>query len=96
MDSIASIIPKAIKKAGIEGRIAATQVLDLFEKNKESFLQPVLASKVRAAYFQNHVLNIASLSTEASRELIFREYGIVAFINKKLGMRVVEKIVVIV
>jgi len=96
MDSIASIIPKTIKKAGIENQIASTQVLDIFEKYKGVFLHPALAIKVRAAYFQNNILNIASLSTEASRELASREFDIMAFINEKLGIRVVEKIVLIV
>ena len=96
MEGIGSILPKTIKRAGIEKEIKFVRVIELFEDNKDVFLSPDLSGKVRAIYFKDNTLNIASLSAQASQELTARQNDIVEWINNEMDEKIVEKVKIIV
>jgi len=92
MFKVSSLLPKAIKKAGIAGQVKDTQVIKCFNDSRDRLLRPEVARKVRAMYIKNGVLNIASLSDSAVAELQQREDEIIREINKKIGDEIVKKI----
>ena len=58
MFKVSSLLPKAIKKAGIAGQVKDTQVIKCFNDSRDRLLRPEVARKVRAMYIKNGVLNI--------------------------------------
>lgn len=96
MQSIGSIIPKTVRRAGIDGRIVSSQVISIFERIKDSFLDSELSRQVQAVYFEDNILNIASLSTRATQDLTKKAEKIIEKLNDLVGQKVVEKIKIIV
>lgn len=92
MLKLSSLLSKAVKKAGISGRVEDTQITRCFNEIKDKILAPELAKKVRAMYVRKGVLNIASLSEAASKELKMKEAQIIKEINEKFNTEVVNKI----
>ncbi|MDD4333518.1 MAG: DUF721 domain-containing protein [Patescibacteria group bacterium] len=87
-----TIFPQAMRKAGIDRQVAEAGVLKYFEEIKDKFLSPDLADKVRAMYYKNGYLAIASLSTRAVQELTFSENQIIELLNSNFGQEFVKKL----
>jgi hypothetical protein len=96
MQSIGSIIPKNIQRAGIDNKVVSSQAVSIFEKIKDDFLDSDLSRKVQAMYFKENTLNIASLSTKASQDLTVKTGEIIDRLNTLIGHEVVKEIKVIV
>ncbi len=89
---IGSLLPKAIKKAGIDRGVEASRVQRVFSQIVGQILPSDLAKKVKPLYVKNKVLIVAALSSVVAEELRFQQDKIIANINKKLGKEVVKEI----
>lgn len=87
-----TIFPQAMKKAGIDRQVAEVGILKYFDDIKDNFLSPDLAEKVRAMYFKNGFLAVASLSTRAVQELTIHESEIIELLNNYFGQEFVKKL----
>jgi predicted nucleic acid-binding Zn ribbon protein len=90
--NLKSLLPKSIKRAGIEGQIKDKQVIEFFDEIKKEFLGPESASRVRPMYFKNEILYVASLSSVAAEKLEAREAEVRNRINKEFGSGTVKKL----
>jgi hypothetical protein len=88
---IKNLLPKAIKRAGVDMRVNEAKVLNLFEEIKDNFLPYDLGEKVRAMYVRNGTLAIASLTFEATQELTIKEDMMMEYMNKEIGEEIVKR-----
>ncbi len=95
MQSIGSIIPKNVQRAGIDNKVVSSQAVSIFEKIKDDFLDNELSRKVQAMYFKENTLNIASLSTSATQDLTIKTGEIIEKLNALMGKKIVKKIKII-
>lgn len=82
MDSIADILPRAIRRSGMGRKIREQEVLEAFELAANEFLPGDLRSYVRGMYSRGSILTVASLSGYATNILKQREREILAYIKK--------------
>ena len=88
---IKNLLPRSIQRAGMDTRVAEAKIVALFEEIKERFLPYGLGEKVRAMYLKNGNLAIASLSSEATQELMIKEDVMIEYINKEVGEEIVKR-----
>jgi len=89
---IKSLLPKSIKRAGINKQIEATQVLEMFNKVVKDFFNDEFQRDLRPLYIKNKILTVACLSSIIAQELYFKEKDIIARINKSFGQEIINKI----
>ncbi len=82
MDSIADILPNAIRRSGLGRKIREQEVLEAFELAADQFLPGDLRSYVRGMYVRSSILTVASLSGYATNILKPQEKEILAYIKK--------------
>ncbi|MAG29046.1 hypothetical protein CL632_02780 [bacterium] len=82
--SIGDLVPKSIKKAGIEKSVSDTMVCQEFDRIAKHILGEQ-AKKCRAVYVKDRVLWIAVLSNSLSNELAMYEQDIMKALADKFG-----------
>lgn len=92
MQSIADIIPNAIRRGGLGRKLREQEVLEAFELAADRFVPGDLRSYVRAMYVRGSILTVASLSGTATAIMKQKEREILAYI-KEIDPRIaVEKV----
>jgi len=81
---LGDLIPKSLKKAGIEKSVSDAMVCDEFDKLAKHILGEA-ASKCRAVYVKDRVLWIAVLSSSVSNELKLYEQDVLRALSDKFG-----------
>jgi len=82
--TIENILNKNIqKKSGLTKQIQATLICEKFDKIIQEKWGNKIIDKVKAIYFKNNTLTIASLSSVASQEIKLHEKKILEKINEK-------------
>ncbi len=82
--TIGNILNKNIqKKSGLTKQIQATLICEKFDKIIQEKWGNKIIDKVKAIYFKNNTLTIASLSSVASQEIKLHEKKILEKINEK-------------
>ena len=90
--TISNILNKNLqKKSGLAKQIQATLVCEEFDKIIKEKWGDKIINKIKAMYFKNNILTIASLSSVASQEIKLHEKKILETINLKFE-NIVEKI----
>jgi len=79
------------KKSGLAKQIQATLVCEEFDKIIKEKWGDKIINKIKAMYFKDNILTIASLSSVASQEIKLHEKKILETINLKFE-NIVEKI----
>ncbi len=92
MQSIGSLLPRAIKKAKLEKGVEAAQVCRLFSQIAQEAVPPEVAKKIKPLYVKNKILVVAVLSSVVAQELQFEQEKIISQINQRLGRPAVAKI----
>jgi len=84
--TIENILNKNIqKKSGLTKQIQATLICEKFDKIIQEKWGNKMINKVKAMYFKDNILTIASLSSVASQEIKLHEKEILEKINEKFG-----------
>jgi len=81
---LGDLIPKSLKKAGIEKSVSDAMVCEEFDKLAKHILGEQ-AKKCRAVYVKDRVLWIAVLSSSVSNELKMYEQDILRALSDKFG-----------
>lgn len=84
MDSIANILPNAMRRGGLGRKIREQETLELFEQELDLFLPGDVRGSVQVMSIDGSVATIASLSGFATQQLKRQEGYILANINKKV------------
>ncbi|OJI07122.1 hypothetical protein BK004_01735 [bacterium CG10_46_32] len=83
-ESIGSLVPKSVQKAGISKSISDAMVCEEFDKIAAHILGAA-ASKCRAVYLKDHTLWVAVLSNSVSSELKMYEQDILKALVERFG-----------
>ena len=90
--SITNILSKNInQKSGLKKQIIAALVCDEFDKIIIEIWGEKIRDQVRAIYYKNNILTIASLSSVVAQEIKLNEQNILEKLNKKFD-KIVEQI----
>lgn len=82
--TISSILDKNLKqKTGLANQVTAALICDEFKKIISNIFGPVADNKVKAMYFRQGTLTIASLSSPLAQEIKLHEIEILKILNKK-------------
>jgi len=90
--AISNILGKSIKKQGLAHQIQASLICEEFDNILKEKWGEKITPHVRALYFKDNILTIASLSSVATQEIRFAEKEILEKINKKNGSDAIQKI----
>lgn len=82
MDSIADILPKAIRRGALGRKIREQEILEVFELAADRFLPADLRSYVRGMYVKGSILTVASLNGYATTTIKEREAEFLAYIRQ--------------
>lgn len=82
MQSIADILPNAIRRSGLGRKLREQEILEAFELAADQFVPGDLRSYVRAMYARGSILTVASLSGIATNIMKQKEADILAYIKK--------------
>lgn len=91
-NDLGSLLPQAIKRAGITRQVDSSNVVKVAEKKLKEKLPPEAAEDLKPVYIKDGLLAIAALSPVAAQELQFRENEVIDEINEKFGKQVVKRI----
>jgi hypothetical protein len=92
MQSIADIIPNAIRRGGLGRKLREQEILEAFELAANRFVPADLRSYVRGMYVRGTILTVASLSGTATTIMKQKEKEILAYI-KEIDSRIkIEKV----
>lgn len=90
--TIGNILNRNLKqKGGLAGQVTAALVCDEFDKLIEQKWGNKMRHKVKALFFKENVLTIASLSSVAAQEIKLHEVEILDELNQQFG-NLVERI----
>lgn len=84
MDSIANILPSAMRRGGLGRKIREQEGLEHFSCELDEVLPGDVRASVQVIAIDGSVATIASLSGYATRELKRQEGYILANVNKKI------------
>lgn len=82
MQSIADIIPNAIRRGGLGRKLREQEIIEAFELAANELIPGDLRSYVRGMYVRGSILTVASLSGVATTILKEKESVILAYIKK--------------
>jgi predicted nucleic acid-binding Zn ribbon protein len=91
-EDMGSLLPKAVKRAGIHKQVDSAHIIEAAEKVFQSDLPEGVSRDLKPAFVRHSTLAVAVLSGAAAQELHFREDEILGAINKRLGREVVKKL----
>lgn len=80
-----SLLPKTIKRAGLNRQIKQQEQLKLFQQVALEFLSSELAKEIKPLYIYDHILTVVSLSPAAVAVLAKKEQFIIKRMNEILG-----------
>lgn len=92
MESIAEIMPKALRRGKLGRQIKEQELLEAFEMTADQFLPGDLRSYVRGMYVRGNVLTIASLSGYATELIKTKQTEILAYIKRIEARSTLEKL----
>jgi hypothetical protein len=90
-ESLGDLIPKSVKKAGIEKNITDAMICDEFAKIAHHILGDS-ARKCRAVYVKDRTLWVAVLSNTVSNELKMYEQDVLNALSDKFGKGHIEQL----
>ncbi len=85
------LLPLAVKKAGIEKQMEASEICLLWERALEKIF-PAAIKKTKALSFKDKTLKVAVLGSVWAQELEFKKQDIIEFINGKKEQAFLERI----
>ncbi|HPA25456.1 MAG TPA: DUF721 domain-containing protein [bacterium] len=80
------------QQKGLGQQIQASLICEEFDKIIFAKWGEKITRHVRALYFKDKILTIASLSSVASQEIHFAEIEIIEKINQNFGSKLIQKI----
>lgn len=83
---------QAINRAGIDEKIKAAGVCDLWDKVIFEKFGKIFIEKSKAIKFKNNELSVAVLGSVFAQELELEKYEIMEAINKEAGRSLVQRI----
>ena len=89
---IRTIIPKAVKRAGLSKAVIETDVFSILKKEIINIVGEEEGEKTKPVFLKDRILSVASLSDSATLELKTREQEIINKINSFFDEPRVEKI----
>lgn len=87
-----TILPKSVKRAGIDGKVEEKQALKMFEEAVQGFLEPDLAAQVKVLYIKDGAVSLACLSEEIVKKIKDNEQEIIDIINKNINKEIILKV----
>jgi len=88
---IQQLLKKSAKKAGASSFVESSEVLRFFEETI-SYLGDEFKGLSKAISFENKVLTVAILSSEAEAKIKENEVDLIDKLNDKLGNKLVNRI----
>ena len=90
---ISNILQKNLQnKGGLSKQITASLICEEFDKIVVAKWGSVAKDKIKAMYFKDNILTIATLSSVFAQEVKLHEKEILDLLNKKFGLSDVTKI----
>ncbi len=82
--TLRSLLPKAIKKAGLARQVEAGLVCQEFDELAKDIFKEI-SSQAKAIYFKDKILTIAVLNSVLAQEIKLRERYFIDKLNDKRG-----------
>ena len=87
-----TILPKSVKRAGIDKKVGEKLALEMFREALAGFLNSDSAMQVKVLYIREGVISLACLSEEIIKEIKSSQNEIIAIINKEIGKNVIKQV----
>jgi len=86
------LLPKSVKKAGIQSQLDSAKILESFNQVIEKFFGPAAAKKIRPLSLNNGSLSIACLSSVLAQRLKSQERMILEAVNRPYKQKIVTRL----